>query len=86
MAWSTTPPSARWAPCSPTDEAVFEKIFDVNVKGTYLMSRAVIPHMAKAGGGAIVNIGSGAGYGKAQHGRLRVQQGRHRRFKHGHGL
>ena len=47
-----------------TDEAVFEKIFDVNVKGTYLMSRAVIPHMAKAGGGAIVNIGSGAGYGK----------------------
>jgi NAD(P)-dependent dehydrogenase (short-subunit alcohol dehydrogenase family) len=47
-----------------TEEAVFEKIFDVNVKGTYLMSRAVIPHMAQAGGGAIVNIGSGAGYGK----------------------
>jgi NAD(P)-dependent dehydrogenase (short-subunit alcohol dehydrogenase family) len=47
-----------------TDEAVFEKIFDVNVKGTYLMSRAVLPHMIGAGGGAIVNIGSGAGYGK----------------------
>lgn len=47
-----------------TDELVFEKIFDVNVKGAYLMSRAVIPHMAQAGGGAIVNIGSGAGYGK----------------------
>ncbi len=47
-----------------TEEPVFEKILDVNVKGTYLMSRAVIPHMADAGGGAIVNIGSGAGYGK----------------------
>lgn len=48
-----------------TDEATFGKIFDVNVKGTYLMSRAVLPHMIRAGGGSIVNIGSGAGYGKA---------------------
>jgi NAD(P)-dependent dehydrogenase (short-subunit alcohol dehydrogenase family) len=47
-----------------TDESMFERIFDVNVKGTYLMSRAVLPHMIRAGGGAIVNIGSGAGYGK----------------------
>ncbi|TFY99859.1 SDR family NAD(P)-dependent oxidoreductase [Ramlibacter rhizophilus] len=47
-----------------TEEPVFEKILDVNVKGTYLMSRAVLPHMIRAGGGAIVNIGSGAGYGK----------------------
>ena len=42
----------------------FEKILDVNVKGTYLASRAVLPHMVRAGGGSIVNIGSGAGYGK----------------------
>ncbi len=47
-----------------TEESVFERIFDVNVKGTYLMSRAVLPHMVRAGGGSIVNIGSGAGYGK----------------------
>lgn len=47
-----------------TDEAVFERIFDVNVKGTYLMSRAVLPHLIQAGGGSIVNIGSGAGHGK----------------------
>lgn len=47
-----------------TDEKVFERILDVNVKGTYLMSRAALPHMIAAGGGAIVNIGSGAGYGK----------------------
>lgn len=48
-----------------TDELTFGKIFDVNVKGAYLMSRAVLPHMIRAGGGSIVNIGSGAGYGKA---------------------
>jgi NAD(P)-dependent dehydrogenase (short-subunit alcohol dehydrogenase family) len=47
-----------------TEEAVFEKILDVNVKGTYLASRAALPHMIRAGGGSIVNIGSGAGYGK----------------------
>ena len=48
-----------------TDEAMFERIFGVNVKGTYLASRAVLPHLIRAGGGSIVNIGSGAGYGKA---------------------
>lgn len=47
-----------------TDEPLFEKIFAVNVKGTYLMSRAALPHMIRGGGGSIVNIGSGAGYGK----------------------
>lgn len=47
-----------------TEEAIFEKIFDVNVKGTYLMCRNALPHMIQAGGGSIVNIGSGAGYGK----------------------
>src|SRR5690606_6287142 len=47
-----------------TDEALFERIIDVNLKGTYLMSRAVLPHMRSAGGGSIVNIGSGAGWGK----------------------
>lgn len=47
-----------------TPEELFARIVDVNLKGTYLMSRAVIPHMRRQGGGAIVNIGSGAGYGK----------------------
>ena len=47
-----------------TDEALFERILAVNLKGTYLASRAVLPHLIRAGGGAIVNIGSGAGYGK----------------------
>jgi NAD(P)-dependent dehydrogenase (short-subunit alcohol dehydrogenase family) len=47
-----------------TQEDLFERIVDVNLKGTYLMSRAVLPHMIRQGGGSIVNIGSGAGYGK----------------------
>lgn len=47
-----------------TDEDLFDRILSVNLKGTFLCCRAVLPHMIRAGGGAIVNIGSGAGWGK----------------------
>ena len=47
-----------------TDEELFERIVAVNLKGTYLTSRAVLPHLIEGGGGSIVNIGSGAGWGK----------------------
>jgi NAD(P)-dependent dehydrogenase (short-subunit alcohol dehydrogenase family) len=47
-----------------TDEQLFERILAVNLKGPYLCSRAVLPHMIRQGGGAIINIGSGAGWGK----------------------
>lgn len=47
-----------------TDEATFNRILAVNVTGVYLMCKAVIPHMVRQGGGSIVNIGSGAGWGK----------------------
>ena len=47
-----------------TDEATWDRIVDVNLKGPFLMSRAVLPHLVAQGGGAIVNIGSGAGHGK----------------------
>lgn len=41
-------------------EEDFDQTFDINVKGLWLMSRAVLPHMraSNGGGGAIVNIGS----------------------------
>lgn len=43
------------------DEATFDRLFAVNVKAIYLMARAVVPLMRKAGGGVILNIGSTAG-------------------------
>lgn len=39
----------------------WDRCFDVNVKGTFLFSRAVVAHLRAAGGGAIVNQGSVAG-------------------------
>ncbi len=39
----------------------WDRCFDVNVKGTFLFSRAVMAHLRAAGGGAIVNQGSVAG-------------------------
>lgn len=47
-----------------TDEEAFDRIVAVNLRGPYLMARAVLPGMIAQGGGRIVNIGSGAGYGK----------------------
>lgn len=47
-----------------TDPKIVDRILAVNVKGPFLTARAVIPHMKRHGGGSIVNIGSGAGYGK----------------------
>jgi NAD(P)-dependent dehydrogenase (short-subunit alcohol dehydrogenase family) len=39
-------------------EEEWNRVMDVNVKGPFLMSRAALPELRNAGGGAIVNIGS----------------------------
>ena len=39
-------------------EEDFDQTFNVNVRGLWLLSRAVLPHMRNAGGGSIVNTGS----------------------------
>lgn len=39
-------------------EADWDRLMDVNVKGTYLCCKYVIPHMIKGGGGSIINLGS----------------------------
>lgn len=44
-----------------TSEEEWDRIMAVNVKSIFLLSKAVIPHMIKAGGGSIVNIASGWG-------------------------
>jgi NAD(P)-dependent dehydrogenase (short-subunit alcohol dehydrogenase family) len=41
-----------------TDEALWDKVFDINVKGMYLTAHFAIPEMEKRGGGAIVNVSS----------------------------
>jgi 3-oxoacyl-[acyl-carrier protein] reductase len=43
------------------DEAEYDRIFAVNVKGVFQFCQAVVPHFRKAGGGIIINIGSTAG-------------------------
>ena len=47
-----------------TDEPTWDRIIGVNLKGAFLMSRAVLGHLIAGGGGAIVCVGSGAGHGK----------------------
>lgn len=47
------------------DEAVFDRIMDVNVKGVWQCMRFEIPLMLKNGGGAIVNTASIAALGAA---------------------
>jgi NAD(P)-dependent dehydrogenase (short-subunit alcohol dehydrogenase family) len=41
-----------------TDDATWQRVLDINVTGVFRMTRAAIPEMLKAGGGAIVNISS----------------------------
>ncbi|MBZ5505558.1 MAG: SDR family oxidoreductase [Acidobacteriia bacterium] len=39
-------------------EEDFDQTFNVNVRGLWLLARAVLPHMRAIGGGSIINIGS----------------------------
>ena len=40
-------------------EEEWDLALDVTLKGIYLLSREVVPHMTRGGGGSIINIGSG---------------------------
>ena len=44
-----------------TTEDEWDKVMAVNVKSIFLMSKYTIPYMEKAGGGSIINTGSGWG-------------------------
>jgi len=41
------------------EEAEWDAVLDVTLKSVYLLSREVIPHMIRQGGGSIINTGSG---------------------------
>ncbi|HEY6890744.1 MAG TPA: SDR family NAD(P)-dependent oxidoreductase [Solirubrobacter sp.] len=45
-----------FAPTADQDVESFEAMFDVNVRGTFFLTKAIAPAMAQRGGGSIVNI------------------------------
>ena len=44
-----------------TTEEDWDRVIDINLKGTFLVSKFAIPHMIRQGGGSIVNNSSDAG-------------------------
>src|SRR5258705_8897322 len=52
----------RFGRIEETEPEVWRKVIEINLTGAYLGIRAVASSMRKAGGGAIVNISSGAGF------------------------
>jgi NAD(P)-dependent dehydrogenase (short-subunit alcohol dehydrogenase family) len=49
------------SPMAELDEEAFDKVLEVNLKGAFLMSKAVAREMIKQGGGRIINISSISG-------------------------
>jgi 3-oxoacyl-[acyl-carrier protein] reductase len=43
---------------SQMDDATFDAVVDVNLKGVFLCTRAVVPHMIAGGGGVVLNASS----------------------------
>ena len=50
-------------PAGETDEATYDRIMDINVKGTFFCVNALAPHMKARGSGRIINISSIGGLG-----------------------
>ena len=44
-----------------TDEQAWSRVISINLTGTYLCCRAVLPHMIRQGGGSIINVASTVG-------------------------
>src|SRR5713101_6969062 len=51
----------RNKPMLEVSEEEFDRVYTINVKSIFLMTRAVVPIMRQQGGGTIINIGSTAG-------------------------
>jgi NAD(P)-dependent dehydrogenase (short-subunit alcohol dehydrogenase family) len=49
------------SPLLETSNDMWDAVLDTNLRGTFLVSRAVLAHMVRTGGGAIVNNASDAG-------------------------
>jgi NAD(P)-dependent dehydrogenase (short-subunit alcohol dehydrogenase family) len=46
-----------------TEEQTWDRIMAVNLRGVYLVTRAVLPHMIRQQGGVIITTGSTSGHG-----------------------
>jgi len=46
------------AVASTMDDAAFDAVMNVNLKGVFVCTRAVVPHMIRAGGGVVLNASS----------------------------
>ena len=55
------PSPHRQTPIEDVPQEDWDHILDTNLKGMFLTAKAVVPHMRRAGGGAIVNTASFAG-------------------------
>lgn len=53
--------SHKNSPLMDIPEEEFDKVYAINVKSIFHMTRAIVPHFRAAGGGVIINIGSTAG-------------------------
>ncbi len=63
----------RRAPLGEIDDALFDRVLDLNVRSVVMASQAAVPHLKKAGGGSIINTSSvaarnGGGPGSALYG------------------
>ncbi len=67
----------NYLPVTETDEALWDKVLNVNLKSMFLTTRALIPQMVDGGGGVIINVasiaalvagGGGAAYTASKHG------------------
>jgi NAD(P)-dependent dehydrogenase (short-subunit alcohol dehydrogenase family) len=47
-------------------EQQWDETFNINVRGLWLLSRSVLPHMRRAGGGSIINVASVLGINGAR--------------------
>jgi len=43
---------------SQMDDATFDAVIDVNLRGVFICTRAVVPHMIQGGGGSVLNASS----------------------------
>jgi NAD(P)-dependent dehydrogenase (short-subunit alcohol dehydrogenase family) len=53
--------SGPTAPIDQTETDAWVKTYDLNVHGTFFVTRAAVPHLREAGGGSIINMSSVAG-------------------------